>query len=61
MNWIDSHRGVDEGVTVGNYRTNRLLFCGRIDTACVDLLTGSSAHTWSVFCCVQPSRNENQH
>jgi len=26
MNWIDSHSRVDEGVTVGSYRINRLLF-----------------------------------
>jgi len=26
MNLIDSHRRVDEGVTVGNCRMNRLLF-----------------------------------
>jgi len=40
MNWIDSHRSVDEGVTVGNCRMNRLLFVDelRIGTVCVDLL-----------------------
>jgi len=26
MNWIDSHSQADEGVTVGSYRTNHLLF-----------------------------------
>jgi len=26
MNWIDSHSRVDESVTVGNCRINRLLF-----------------------------------
>jgi len=26
MNWIDSHSQVNEGVTVGSYRINRLLF-----------------------------------
>jgi len=26
MNWIDSHNRVDEGITVGSYRINRLFF-----------------------------------
>ena len=26
LNWIDSHRRVDKGVTVGNCRVNRFLF-----------------------------------
>jgi len=26
MDWIDSHSRVDEGVTVGSYRINRLYF-----------------------------------
>jgi len=40
MNRIDIHRCVDEGVTVGKCRMNRLLFADELifDTACVDLL-----------------------
>jgi len=38
MNWIDSHRRGDEGVTVGNCRDEPFAFCGRIGTACVDVL-----------------------
>ena len=30
MNWIDSHRRVDEGVTFGNCRMNRLLFADEL-------------------------------
>jgi len=30
MNWIDSHRRVDEGVTVGNCRENRFLFADEL-------------------------------
>jgi len=40
MNWIDSHRRVDEGVTVGNCRMNRLLFADELvcGSACMDVL-----------------------
>jgi len=38
MNWIDSNRGVDEGVTVGNSRMNHLLFADELVPQCVDLL-----------------------
>ena len=39
MNRIDINRRVDEGVTVGKYRMNCLLFADEFifDTACVDL------------------------
>jgi len=30
MNWIDSHRRVDKGVTVGNCRMNRLIFADEL-------------------------------
>jgi len=30
MKWIDSHRCVDEGVTVGNCRMNRLFFADEL-------------------------------
>jgi len=30
MNWIESHIRVDKGVTVGNYRMNRLLCAGKL-------------------------------
>ena len=33
-------------------------FCGRFGTACI-FSTGSPICAWSVFCCMQPSRNEN--
>jgi len=35
-------------------------FCGLVGIAWI-FSTGSSARIWSVFCCVRPSRNENQH
>jgi len=59
MNWIESHSRVNEGVTVGSCRINRLLFADDL------VLLASSDHfsacTRSVFCCVRPNRNENQH
>jgi len=30
MNWIDGHRRVDEGVTVGKCRMNSLLFADEL-------------------------------
>jgi len=56
MNWIASHRRFDEGVTVGNCRMNRLLFADELVQH-----AGSSARIRSVFCCVRPRRNNNQH
>jgi len=61
MNLIDSHRRVDEGVTVENYRMNRLRFADELVWHAWIFSTGSSAHFWSVLFCVWPSRNENQH
>jgi len=39
MNWIDSRRRVDKGVTVGKCRMDCLLFADELvfGTACVDL------------------------
>jgi len=37
-----------------------LAFCERFVTVCI-LWTGSLICTWSVFCCMRPRRNENQH
>ena len=61
MNWIDSHRRVDEGVNFGNCRMNSLLFADELVLHAWIFSTGSSARIWSGFCCVQPSRNENQY
>ena len=40
VNWIDSHRRVNKGVTVGNCRRNCWLFAEELvfGTACMDLL-----------------------
>ena len=59
MNWIDSHSRIDEGVTVGSCMNNRLLFAD--DLVLLASSQQFSACTLSVFCCVQSSRNENQH
>jgi len=59
MNWIDSHSQVDEGVTVGSYRINHLLFAD--DLVLLASSQQSSTCTRSVFSCVRPSQNENQH
>jgi len=59
MNWIDSHRSV-KGATVGNCMMNRLLFANGLVLHAWIFSTGPSACIWSVFCCVRPSRNENQ-
>jgi len=40
---IDSHRRVDEGVTAGNYRMNRLLFADDLVLHAWIFSTGSSA------------------
>ena len=56
MNWIDSHRRIDEGVTVGNCRMNRWRFAGEL----VLHAWIFSTRIWSFFCCVRPKRNENQ-
>jgi len=61
MNWIASHRRFGEGVPVGNCRMNHLLFADELVLRACIFSTGSSAHIWSIFCCVRPSRNENQH
>jgi len=42
MNWIDSHRRVDEGVTVGNCRVNRFLFADELVLHASVFSTGSS-------------------
>ena len=34
MNWIDSHRHVDNGVTVGNYRMDCLFFADELVAYC---------------------------
>ena len=57
---IDIHSRVDKGATVESCRINPLPFCRRFGIACI-FPTGSSTCTRSVFCCVRPSRNENQH
>jgi len=51
---------VDIGVTVGNCKMKRLLFADELVLHAWIFATGSSARIWSVFCCVQPRRNENQ-
>jgi len=64
MNWIDSHRHVDEGVTVWKCMmpVNRLLFADELVLHAWIFSTGSSsARIWSVFWCLRPSRNENRH
>ena len=61
INWIDNHKRVDKGVTIGNCRMNRLLFAEELVLHEWIFSTGSSARIWSVFSCVRPSRNENQH
>ena len=49
MNWIDSHSRVDEGVTVGSCRINRLLFADEL--VLLASFQQPSACTRSVFCC----------
>jgi len=44
MNWIDCHRNIDEGVTVGNCRMNRLLFADELTLNAWIFGTKSSAH-----------------
>jgi len=61
MNWIDSHRRVDEGVTVEKCRVNSLRFTEELVLHAWIFSAGASARIWSIFCCVRPSRNENQH
>ena len=51
MNWIDSHSRVDEGLTVGSCRINRLLFA--YDLVLVASSQHSSPCTRSVSCCVR--------
>jgi len=43
MNWIDSHRRVDKGVTVGSYRMDCLLFADELVAYPMRGSTGSSA------------------
>jgi len=50
----------DEGVTVGNCRMNHLLLADDLVLHAWIFLTGSSTRILSIFCCVRPSRNENQ-
>ena len=61
MNWIASHRLVDEGVTVGICRMDHLFFADELVLHACIFSTASSARILSIFCCVRPSRNENQH
>jgi len=49
MNWIESHSRIDEGVTVGSCRKNRLLFAD--DLVLLACSQQFSACTLSVFCC----------
>jgi len=60
MNCVDNHSRVVEGATVGSCRINPFTFCGWFGAAFI-FSKGSSACIQSTFCCVQPSRNENQH
>ena len=60
MNWINSHSQVVRGGTIGSCRINCLLFADDLELL-ASFSTGSSTCTWSLFCCVRPSRNENQH
>ena len=46
-------------MSVLNCRINRLHFADETVLHAWVFSTGSSACIWSVFCCVQPSRNEN--
>jgi len=48
MNWIDSHRRVDEVVTVGSCRMNRLLFADELFLHAWIFSTGSSARICTV-------------
>ena len=48
-------------VSLLNCRMNRLRFADEMVLHAWTFSTGSSARIWSVFCCVQPSRNEKQH
>jgi len=43
MNWIDSHRRVDEDAIVGDCRINRLLFADELVMHAWIFSTGSSA------------------
>jgi len=60
MNWIDRHRRVNKGVTVGNCRMNRFLFADKL-VLHAWIFNRASARIWSVFWCMRPSRNENHH
>jgi len=44
MNWIDSHRRVDKGVTAGNCRMDCLLFADELAAYC---MRGSSHRVFS--------------
>ena len=57
LNWIDSRSRVEEGVTVGSCKINRLLFLD--DLVFLASSQKTSASPRSVFCCVRPSRNKN--
>jgi len=60
MNWMDSHSRVDQGVTVGIYRINRLLLADDLVlfASCDEGLQHALGRL--VLCWVRPSRNENQ-
>jgi len=61
MNWIGSHKRIDEDVAVGNCRMNRLRFADELVLHALIVSTGSSARIWTTFCCMRLSRNENLH
>jgi len=61
MNWIYSHKRIDEGVTAGNCKINHLLFAHELVLHGWIISTGSSARILSVYRCVALRRNENRH
>jgi len=59
VNWINSHNWVYEDVNVGRWKDQPFAFCRPFGIASI-FWTESSTCTWSVYCCTQPSQNENQ-
>ena len=49
MNWIESHRRVDQGVAIGDCRMNRLLFADELVLHAWIFSTGSSARISTYF------------